>query len=328
MRETSGAQKFLHWRPGQRRRILVRTPYASFFASTKYNDYDGFVNAEGEPLKSEPRTSVVLLRQKSNSGAGQPARFVLKVYRYPLLPRIRTGFQISKAEREFNSLLFIKQLGVQAAEPVAFGVERTRLGFVRSCFVITAFEEDTVNLSQWKFANGSRNARDNNQERYLLKQIGKMFQRIHRERFFLFTPKTKNLLVRTCPAAAPKVLFVDVPYARTLRYRPFARWAQGRDLGVFLANVSPALTETQTASFYEGYLPDPLGGTAATIRRLVKRAMRSKQNLTPLSALVHQAKRIVRKQIGRFTLYCGLHSLALMELSREFGFIFDLDYIL
>jgi hypothetical protein len=276
---------------------LVREPYQPYFPAAESPGYDAFLNADGDPVKSEPRTRIVLLRRQATGTWEKTMRsFVLKIYRYPFLPRIRTGFRISKAEREFNGLRYINQQGVPAAEPVAFGVERTRLGFVRSCFVITGFVERAINLSQWRSESSHQRHVDSGRNHLLLRQVGAMFRRLHKVRFFLFTAKTKNLLIRTDSdsAASTEIFFVDVPYARTLRWGPMARWAQRRDLGFFLGSFFPALTESERTSFYEGYLPDPLGGSATALRRHAQQAMRSKQNLTPISALVHSLKRTLR----------------------------------
>jgi hypothetical protein len=283
----------------RRRRFLVCQSYADYFPAIEYSSYDAFLNADGEPVKSEPRTRVVILRRVANRPQKESIRsFVLKIYHYPLLPRIRTGLRISKAEQEFNSLRYLNRQGVPAAQPVAFGVERTRLGFVRSCFVITGFVEGDVNLSRWRSESSQPQSPHTGQHRVLLKQLGIMFRRLHEARFFLFTAKTKNILIRGESTPSPEIIFVDTPYARTLRWQPIARWAQGRDLGLFLGNFCPALTESETTAFYEGYLPDPLGASSVTLRQYAQRAMRSKQNLTPISALVHALKRNLRRKIA------------------------------
>jgi Lipopolysaccharide kinase (Kdo/WaaP) family len=289
---------------GRRRRFFVCQSYAHYFPAIEYASYDAFLNAEGEPVKSEPRTRVVILKRRANRPREETqASFVLKIYRYPLLPRIRTGLRISKAEQEFHSLYYLNQQGVRAAEPVAFGVERTRLGFVRSCFVITRFVEGAVNLSQWRSENNQQHLRNTGRNHFLLKQLGTMFRRIHDERFFLFTAKTKNILIRGESTRSPEIFFVDTPYAKRLRWRAIARWAQGRDLGLFLGNFFPALSESETSAFYEGYLPDPLGGSSVTLRGNAQRAMRSKRNLTFLSALVHRLKRNLRRNMAVWRLW-------------------------
>jgi hypothetical protein len=283
----------------RRRRFLVCQSDEDCFPASEYASYDAFLNADGEPAKSEPRTRIVILRRRANGPREEAIRsFVLKIYHYPLLPRIRTGFRISKAEQEFNSLRYLNRQGVPAAESVAFGVERTRLGFVRSCFVITGLIEGAVNLSRWRSESSQQHPPNTDENHFLLRQLGTMFRRLHDVRFFLFTAKTKNILIRSESARSPEIFFIDTPYARTLRWWPAARWAQGRDLGLFLGNFGPALTESEITAFYEGYLPDPLGGSAATLRRHAERAMRSKQNLTPISALFHSLKRNLRRKLA------------------------------
>jgi Lipopolysaccharide kinase (Kdo/WaaP) family len=295
----SMATASLHPITDRRRRFLVCPSYEDYFPATEYGSYDAFLSADGEPVKSERRTRVVVLRRRTNARQEESIRsFVLKIYHYPLLPRIRTGLRISKAEQEFNSLRYLNQQGVPAAEPVAFGVEQTRLGFVRSCFVITGLIEGAVNLSRWRSESARQQLPNAGRNHFLLEQLGRMFRRLHEVRFFLLTAKTKNILIRAESTRSPEIFFIDVPYARTLRWRPTARWAQGRDLGLFLGNFYPALTESEMTAFYEGYLPDPLGGSSVTLRGHAQRAMRSKQNLTPVSAVVHGLKRNLRRKLA------------------------------
>ena len=295
----------------RRRRFSVSPSYECYFPASECPTYDAFLNADGELVKSEPRTRIVILRRLASRSQEEAMRsFVLKIYRYPLLPRVRTGLRISKAEQEFNSLRYLNQRGVPAAEAVAFGVERTPLGFVRSCFVITSFVEGAVNLSRWRSESSLARTRAH-QSHLLLKQLGAIFRRLHEIRFFLFTTKTKNLLIRGESTRAPEIFFIDVPYARTLWWRPIARWAQGRDLGLFLGNFDPALTDSETTAFYDGYLPDPLGGSAATLCGYAERAMRAKQNLTPISALVHGLKRNLRRKLAVWRLWALVHVMAI-----------------
>jgi Lipopolysaccharide kinase (Kdo/WaaP) family len=296
----------------RRRSFIVYPPYERYFPGIEYPDYHAFLNAEGESFKSERRTRIVILRRPASGAPKEAIRsFVLKIYYYPLLPRIRTGFRISKAEQEFNSLRYLNQQGVSAAEPAAVGVERTRLGFVRSCFVITGFIEGAVNFSRWRSERRRPQPANVDQNHFLLGQLGAMFRRLHEARFFLFTTKTKNILIRGESTRSPEIFFIDVPYARTLSWRPIARWAQGRDLGFFLGNFYPALTDREAAAFYDGYLPDPLGGSAATLRGYTERSMRAKQNLTPISALVHGLKRNLRSTLAVWRLWALVHVMAI-----------------
>src|SRR5262249_20872519 len=104
----SMATESLHPSTDRRRRFLVCRSYQDYFPATEYASYDAFLNADGEPVKSESRTRVVLLQRRANRQQEESIRsFVLKIYHYPLLQRIRTGFRISKAEQEFHSLCYL-----------------------------------------------------------------------------------------------------------------------------------------------------------------------------------------------------------------------------
>src|SRR5580765_6900355 len=104
----------------RRRRFSVSPSYECYFPASECPTYDAFLNADGELVKSEPRTRIVILRRLASRSQEEAMRsFVLKIYCYPLLPRVRTGLRISKAEQEFNSLRYLNQRGVPAAEAVA-----------------------------------------------------------------------------------------------------------------------------------------------------------------------------------------------------------------
>src|SRR5262245_8375103 len=101
------ATESLHPTNDRRWRFLVCQSYEEYFPAIEYASYDAFLNADGEPVKSERRTRIVLLRRRANGRQEELMRsFVLKIYHYPLLPRIRTGLRISKAEQEFDSLRY------------------------------------------------------------------------------------------------------------------------------------------------------------------------------------------------------------------------------
>ena len=101
---------------GARWRFVLREPFAPYFPAAEFHDYAAFLDRRGMDLKTERRTRVVLLRRRAIVEEAEETRsFILKEYRYPLIPRIRTGLSISKAEQEFDSLLYLGCLDIQAA---------------------------------------------------------------------------------------------------------------------------------------------------------------------------------------------------------------------
>lgn len=276
----------------QRSHFKIAEEFADYFPVAEFPAYKDFLAACQGAFKRERRTLVTILQRPRGQGSTrEPAAFVLKLYRYPLIPRIRTGLQMCKAEREYNNLRHLHELGVGGAQAAGFGVERDSLGFVRSCFVITRFIEHSVHLAKWYKHLEDRDARDEATAGQVFTELGRRFRLLHRARFFLFTAKATNILICQDPHGSRRLIFIDVPYARTLRWPLLARWAQARDIGVVLGSVRPMLSERAMEFFFRAYLPDPLGLSAEAVRRYALRQMRAKRNQTPISRWVHGMKR-------------------------------------
>src|SRR5512144_2618360 len=106
-------------------RYEIAEGFAAYFPVAEFPHYDAFLSVHATSLKRERRTTVTIIqRPPGGSPADGVSAFVLKVYKYPFFPRIRTGLQISKAEREFDSLRYVNKIGVGAAQAVGYGVER------------------------------------------------------------------------------------------------------------------------------------------------------------------------------------------------------------
>jgi hypothetical protein len=289
-------------------RYEIVEAFANYFPVVEFPDYSAFLLTIGNTLKREQRTVVTTIqRALQGSSSDDISSFVLKVYTYPFWPRIRTGLQISKAEREFRNLRHLNRLGIGAADAVGYGVDRDSLGLVRSCFVITRFVDNSMNLSQWSTEMELNNKLDLERTEQIFTELGRIFRCLHQARFFLFTPKSKNILVREGPNRTDQLLLIDVPYARRLNWPLFASWARARDIGVLFGNLRDSLSETAIELFYRAYLPDPLGLPAKKVRRHVRRQMRVKQNRTLLSRSVNKVK---RRLIGKVNQIIALLVLA------------------
>ncbi|HEU4772721.1 MAG TPA: lipopolysaccharide kinase InaA family protein [Candidatus Udaeobacter sp.] len=290
--QMSNAAHSFGWTKSPRCHYRIAEPFAGYFPVAEFPHYGAFLAALGNSVKRERRTLVTVVhRPRQGAPAGEVSSFVLKVYKYPFFPRIRTGFQISKAEREFNGLRYLNEIGVGAAQAVGYGVERNSLGFVRSCFIITRFVDDSINLSQWYTELDRQEKLDGKSVDKVFTQLGRVFRRLHQAHFFLFTAKSKNILIRKDLDRADEIFLIDIPYARTLQWRLFARWAQARDIGVLFGNITASLSDTAIELFYRAYLPDPLGFPSTTVRRHALRQMRAKQNQTLISRWMHDIKR-------------------------------------
>jgi hypothetical protein len=105
---------------------------------------------------------------------------------------------------------------------------------------------------------------------------------------------SKNILLRHPSGQSVETLFIDLPYARTLRWQPLARWAQKRDIAVFLGSFLLHPMDLTHSPFYEAYLPDPLGGSEQALVRRVGKSVKARQNKTRISLWVHRIKGFLR----------------------------------
>ena len=106
-----------------RSRYHIAEAFSDYFPVAEFSHYDAFLTVPGDSLKRERRTLITLIQRPLRcSPAEEVSSFVLKVYKYPFFPRLRTGFQISKAEREFDSLRYLNEIGLDAAQAVGYGV--------------------------------------------------------------------------------------------------------------------------------------------------------------------------------------------------------------
>lgn len=275
---------------------LVREPFLGDFPVGRFASYADFLAAQGDVLKAEPRSRVILLRGSAAGDPAEPSRaFVLKVYRYPAARAIRTLFRRSRGEQEFRNLLHLRALGMPTVEAVAWGVERNACGMVRSSFVVTRYVEGCLDLRGWHHGHGLAIAQGEARRDLILREIGRLFRRIHATGFFLFTPKPSNILIRPGSDGLPDLLFLDLPRAGTVRPAFLRGVAQARDLGIFLRDFPRDGAPADWQPFYEGYLPDPLGGDPDRLRRRVAREVLGQRNQTPLTALVHGIKRRIRQ---------------------------------
>jgi hypothetical protein len=276
--------------------FAVREAFADYFPSGEFANYRSFVDSPGECLKAEARTRITLLCRHVNGTAGGTfKKFIIKTYRYPFFLRFKTALNIPKAEREFNAFINLERMGIPAAEPVAFGVEKTLFNSVRSCFIVTVYVGETTNLSSHR--KSDRRSRSEIGVQYgdiILGQIGERLRRIHQARFFLLTMSSKNILLRRPSGQSVKTLFIDLPYARTLRWRPLMRWAQKRDIAVFLGSFLLHPMDADHSPFYKAYLPDPLGGSDQALMRRVSMSVKVRQNKTLLSLWMHRIKWFLR----------------------------------
>lgn len=276
--------------------LRVMKPFRGASSGDHFTSYDDVLDLAGETLREQTRT--LLRRISLPKDDGTERHCVLKIYRYPNVTGARTIGLRSKAQREFDALAFCAAMNAPAIVPVACGTRRNPAGFVVSCFVITEYVEGYVTLWDWLSENHPLSSEHADFLSRLLRECGSVLRNVHKARLFLFTFAAKNILLRPDDLSTVDWRFLDLPYALTLQPRPLARWAQQRDLGALAGPILRLAGEEASEAFYESYLPDPLGGSDESLRRLIRRGALIYNKQTPLTRGVKRLKGALRRMRG------------------------------
>src|SRR4051794_33335546 len=114
-------------------RLLVHPKHREFFAARGWNDFAGIV---AHFLPEPARARKVTVRRVSLATDGGAMDVFFKLYDHSASPW-DFWLRPSKARREFENYETFSRLGVPAAEAMACGEERDRLGRIRRAFIIT-----------------------------------------------------------------------------------------------------------------------------------------------------------------------------------------------
>jgi len=287
-------------RSGGRWSVRLDAAHEAAFPADLFPDYASFVNAPGTPMKDEPRTLIRLLRRDGADTDTPDPSFVLKHYKYPLRSQFRTWYIRSKAHCEFDTLKYCIVFVLPAVTPVACGVERTRAGSVKSCFIVTRHIDEFTCLRNWLRERPSLSLDQQRALRALVAEVGGHLRRLHTARFFLGRLMGKNILVRYMDDAKFDWFLIDQPYARFCKPTILARALQLRDLGAFAGSLYDHGHEAATEAFFEAYLPDPLGATDAALRRRASHGIRIYHNETLPRRMFKRPKRILKNKISEW----------------------------
>ncbi len=206
------------------------------------------------PLSAAPPSGGILLARHRT---GWTARLelppfglcVLKLYFYPGLETLRGAFRNtflapSRAAREARTLLWLRTRGLGAAEPLAFGEERT-LGWLRKAWLLTRYVE-AENLETLLSGEPAPEAD-------LFGALGEWLGRAHALGLQDRNPHLRNFLARRGGDGAWEIFKVDSPRAR-FHQGPAPPPARAGDLGI-LAGEARRLRIPRKArrAFLEAY---------------------------------------------------------------------------
>ncbi len=200
--------------------ITVDRAYRERLASTRLDSVDAILNCVGDRLAAWSRTSDTI---QVDLDGGKSSLF-LKRYHYPRWKqRLRAMFrgtflQSSRAKSEYRALRLMRQLGIQAIRPIAFG-ERRECLFVRTCFLITEGVPDAMPLSCFirTFADERRSARSVRLRREILTSLARQVRHMHEAGFVHRDLFWRNVLIRALPDDRFEFYFLDASVGKRIR---------------------------------------------------------------------------------------------------------------
>lgn len=204
-------------------RITIDRAFREQLRRARLDTVDDVLNCHGDSLAAWSRTSDTI---RVGPADGSSALYI-KRYHYPKWRhRVRamfrgTFFKQSRARSEFRTLSLMRQLGIQAVRPVAFG-ERRIGHFVRSCFLITEGVPDCMALSSFikQFGEHRGSAKAIRLRREILSALARQIRHMHDAGFVHRELFWRNVLIRALPDDRFEFYFVDASVGRRIRLAP------------------------------------------------------------------------------------------------------------
>ncbi len=247
--------------------VYLRQEFEAYFPADTFIHYRDFSTLTGDVLKDEDRTIITRIDRTPAGAPGTHRNFAVKSYRYPPAAQWRTWYRQSKAHAEFSALCHLMNFDIPCVVPAACGVQRSPVGSVASCFLITEFAEGYVSLRDWLRDHPTPNPGESSALADLAHALGGAVRTMHMERLFLSRLSAKNLLVRLAPGGAFEWKLIDHPFADFHRQWVVARFMQSYDLGRLKNSLVRYGQEKMFEDFLETYSPDPLGRSDDSLRR-------------------------------------------------------------
>jgi len=213
--------------------LWIDKPFREHLKQAGLDSVPAVLNCVGHRLAAWSRTSDTIrfdLPDRSTS-------VYIKRYHYPRWKqRLRgafrsTFFKASRARSEFRALRLMRQLGIQAVRPIAYG-ERRILHFVRSCFLMTEGVPDAVPLSTFikTFSSHRSTAASRSIRLEILTSLARQVRHMHDAGFVHRDLFWRNVLIRILPGDRFEFYFLDASVGKRIRMLHRRQDSIGRDI--------------------------------------------------------------------------------------------------
>lgn len=191
--------------------------------------------------------------------AGAPGFYLKRYYYATWRKRFRTMLRgtflgVHRGQAEYAALQAMRNLGINAARPVAYGARRL-CRFVTACFLITEEVPGSVNLTTFASdVQAGRRPLARAERLAMVTRLARQVAEMHAAGFSHGQLFWRNILVRRGLDDQPEFFFLDAqPPPSWRRLGPAAAWWH-RELANLVVSALPFTTRTERLRFLRQYL--------------------------------------------------------------------------
>jgi tRNA A-37 threonylcarbamoyl transferase component Bud32 len=218
----------------------VTEPWRDTVAGEAFSSFEKVFALSGEPV-SKDKESLVFCLEIENQ------RYYIK--QYHKTSGIRSWFGLSRIRQEARNQLWFSQIGLPAAQVVAFGEEHILSRTIRGA-LITESLDNTRDLA-WTAKNRPNLFSNRTWVGQVITQVAEITRTLHQHKFCHNDLKWRNILVSQ-DIDHPQVFLIDCPVGQRL-FGPFLKRRFIKDLACLDKVGKRTLSRTQRLRFYKEY---------------------------------------------------------------------------
>lgn len=239
----------------QTEKMVIDPPFRERLASAGLDSVHAALSTPGDALAAWSRTTDAI-RVDLPDGSLFLKRYHFPRWKHRWRGMLRGTFiRSSRAKSEYYTLMLMRQLGIQAVRPVAYG-ERRASHFLRSCFLITEAVPAAMSLANFiKTFSHHRATPLARQARVevlttLARQVRHMHEAgfVHRDLFW------RNVLIRPLPDHRFEFYFLDASVGKRIRLAPRRQDSIVHDIAAMSALAPEFCSKADQLRFLLEYL--------------------------------------------------------------------------
>lgn len=257
--------------------IHIDPAYAETLSKADLDTVHRVLDCAGDRLAAWSRTTDSIQVFLENGSCAFIKRYHYPKWKNRLKGMFRgTFFGLSRVRAEFRALAGMRELGIQAVRPIAYG-ERRALHFVHSCFLITEAVPSSVSLATYaqQYLGENHSPESFLKRRRILTGLARQVRHMHEKGFVHGDLFWRNVLIRVLGQDSCEFYFLDACLGHRIWRKDRDRRGIVDDLAGLMAIAPVYCSRTDMVRFAKTYLDvkrlDP--SAAAWMTRVSGRSM-------------------------------------------------------